>query len=90
MDHASTIAPEPETSVSFGVELGQIQDTTSRSDTRRELITTTHALEALLSNCRVIGITKKEVLSLEKTEKEFWDDADTELVDDDILKALDF
>ena len=69
---------------------GLIQSKISGSNTKRELINTTQALRTLLSNCRVTGISKEEVFSLEERQKNFWDDADMELPNDDILKALDF
>jgi hypothetical protein len=98
LDHASTLTPEPtkatETSVHFNLEAHQapvpIQSKISRSNTRRELINTTQALKALLSNCRVIGIDKEEVLSSEHGQKNFWDNVDMELLNDDISKALNF
>jgi fructoselysine-6-P-deglycase FrlB-like protein len=91
LDHSSTLTPELKTSVSgLNEESRQTQGTTSRSGTKRELITTARALKALLSNCRVIGITKEEVFRAEKTQKEVWDDADTQVPNNDILKALDF
>ena len=98
LDQASTLTPEPtkatETSVNSNLEAhqapGPIQSKISRSNTRRELINTTQALKALLSNCRIIGINKEEVLSLEQGQKSFWDNVDMESLNDDILEALDF
>ena len=93
LDQACPLTPEPtkatETSVNLNLEARQAPGPI-QSKISRELINTTQALKALLSNCRIIGINKEEVLSLEQGQKSFWDNVDMELLNDDISKALDF
>ena len=67
-----------------------IQSNISQSKTRRELINNTRALKALLSNCRVLGISDEEVFPLEQQRKNFWDDPKLDVLSEDVLKALDF
>ena len=67
-----------------------IQIKISQSKTRRELINSTRALKALLSNCRVVGISDEEVFNLERQRENFWDDPKSDVLSEDVLEALDF
>ena len=67
-----------------------IENKIPRNHTRQDLINTTLSLKTLLSNCRVSGVSKEEVLFSDQLPKDFWDNDEVELSNDDISKALDF
>ena len=74
-----------ETPANLYIQASQAQDSRqikiSQNNTRRELVNSTRALKALLSNCRVLGISDEEVFSLEQQRENFWDDSDAGVLD---------
>ena len=78
-----------ETPANLNIQASQAQDSRqikiSQNNTRPELINSTRALKALLGNCRVFGISDKEVFSSEQQRENYWDDSDA-----DVLDALNF
>ena len=75
----------PSETVNLNIQASQAQDSRqikiSQNNTRRELVNSTRALKALLSNCRVLGISDEEVFSLEQQRENFWDDSDAGVLD---------